>query len=147
MRQIIQWFLLLILGCLVAMVACESENDPEEEVNTIPDEAQVTCPGRNALGDLTAAPLINIRDLQPSDTQVHGRVSNVNAQTAHVVLYAKTDQWYVQPFTATPFTDICSDGSWKNSTHPWTRLVALLVDNTYVPNSTVSARFSELSFM
>jgi hypothetical protein len=53
-----------------------------------------------------------------------------------VVLYAKTDQWYVQPFTDAPFTKIADDGTWANGTHPWSRIVALLVDESYRPTNT-----------
>jgi hypothetical protein len=54
---------------------------------------------------------------------------------ARVVLWAKTDQWYVQPFIATPYTHVCADGWWTNTTHPWTRMIALVVDRSYVPGS------------
>ena len=87
-------------------------------------------------GDPSTAPTIEILGLQPGDQLVRGHVSNVDVNTARVVLYAKTDQWYVQPLTTTPFTEIQSDGSWENSTHPWNRMVALLVDETYVPDNT-----------
>jgi hypothetical protein len=53
-----------------------------------------------------------------------------------VVLWAKTDIWYVQPLVAQPFTVICGDGSWRNWTHPFSRLAAVLVDTAYEPGAT-----------
>jgi hypothetical protein len=63
---------------------------------------------------------------------VFGRTSGLA-----IVLWAKTDQWYVQPYTATPFTSIDGNGGWSSYTHPWNRIVALLVDSTtYIPGAT-----------
>ncbi|MEE8289111.1 MAG: hypothetical protein V3R25_06835, partial [Nitrosomonadaceae bacterium] len=86
--------------------------------------------------DLNLAPEIQILGLQPGDRTVRGNANNINAEVTWVVLWAKTDIWYVQPLNAQPYTEICEDGSWENWTHPWNRIVALLVDSTYVPGST-----------
>jgi len=53
---------------------------------------------------------------------------NVDASRAAVVGWAYTNAYYVQPFTDSPFTAICSDASWSMYTHPWTSFVVLLVD-------------------
>ena len=51
-----------------------------------------------------------------------------------IVLYAQSaGVWWVQPFTAKPFTEIQSSSSWRNSTHLGTHYAALLVDSSYVP--------------
>src|SRR5438477_8244536 len=50
-----------------------------------------------------------------------------------VVLFARSGDWYIQPFTEVPFTDIRADQSWSNITHLGTDYAALLVDADYVP--------------
>jgi hypothetical protein len=57
-----------------------------------------------------------------------GYTCNVDTTKTKVVIYALTNQWYVQPFVSSPFTDIQSDGTWASTTHGWNALVALLVD-------------------
>jgi hypothetical protein len=79
--------------------------------------------------------LINIVNLQPGDNTVHGRANILDTALYRVVLWAKTDRWYVQPSIANPYTFVQSDGTWSNSTYPWDRMVALLVDLTYDPGS------------
>ncbi|MGH9846572.1 MAG: sensor histidine kinase, partial [Blastocatellia bacterium] len=53
----------------------------------------------------------------------------------HVVLYARSGAWYVQPFTDQPFTKIQPDSTWKNSTHLGTEYAALLVEPGYHPEA------------
>lgn len=68
---------------------------------------------------------------------ISGRTCNADTSKDKVVLFALTNQWYVQPFTYAPFTDIASDGTWMSPTHPWSFIVALLVDPTsYTPADT-----------
>jgi hypothetical protein len=70
-------------------------------------------------------------------TQLSGHAYNVDPNTTKVVVYALTDQWYVQPTTAAPFTNIAADGSWTASTNPWSSLVVLLVNPAdYTPAAT-----------
>jgi hypothetical protein len=55
-----------------------------------------------------------------------------------VVIFAHGDVWYVQPFTASPFTSIDSGGKWRTDTHLGTEYAALLVTSAYrPPNSTI----------
>jgi signal transduction histidine kinase len=56
-----------------------------------------------------------------------------------VVLFARSGDWWVQPFADQPFTTIRTDSTWTNSTHPGTDYAALLVDPGYVPPSTAHA--------
>jgi hypothetical protein len=56
-----------------------------------------------------------------------------------IVLYAKNDIWWVQPFSNRPFTAIQSDSTWKSSTHLGTDYAALLVDPGYHPQSKTAA--------
>jgi hypothetical protein len=68
---------------------------------------------------------------------LYGIACNVDTTKYKVVVSALTNQFYVQPFVATPFTNIASDGSWNSFTHAWSVLVALLVDpSVYTPAAT-----------
>ena len=90
------------------------------------------------VGDPTAKPVIAIVGLECGARTVRGYANDIDTRNVAVVLWALTNQWYVQPVVAPPpFTPICSDGSWQNGTNPWIRMVALLVDRrTYVPGAT-----------
>jgi hypothetical protein len=71
-------------------------------------------------------------------TQLSGRAVNVDSAKIKVVIYVLTNQWYVQPFVSTPFTDISANGSWTSFTHPWSRIVVLLIDPVnYSPAATL----------
>lgn len=83
------------------------------------------------IGDPTKTPTIEITNT--GTYNISGKINNVTMSNVKVVLWAKTNQWYIQPFIASPFTKINNDGSWASYTHPWTRIVALLVNNSYVP--------------
>lgn len=63
---------------------------------------------------------------------IEGRVRGAQPGQ-RVVLFAKGDVWWVQPFSAKPFTTINPDATWKNSTHSGTEYTALLVKPGYVP--------------
>jgi hypothetical protein len=69
---------------------------------------------------------------------IAGRVTGARAGQ-HVVLFAKSGVWWVQPFVNKAFTDIAADGTWKNSTHLGLEYAALLVDATYQPPATLES--------
>jgi hypothetical protein len=70
-------------------------------------------------------------------TQLTGHVSNADTSSAKIVIYALTNEWYVQPSVDAPFTTIAADGSWTSSTNSWSNLVVLLVSTaTYLPAAT-----------
>ena len=97
---------------------------------------EVTCPGA-VVGDLTSTPTIEITAASNTgERRIEGVAGNIDAREMHVVLWAKTDWWYAQPPVEVPITEVCSDGSWSNWSHAWGRMVALLVDDTYVPGAT-----------
>ena len=54
-----------------------------------------------------------------------------------VVLFAKSNVWYAQPFRNEPKTTIRRDGTWLSSTHVGTAYAALLVRDTYTPPPTL----------
>lgn len=109
----------------------------DQKDTTVYIELTPECPGRN-IGDINQYPGIAITYLsnQPGNRIVKGVAENIDAREIKVVLWAKTDKWYVQPLISDPYTVICGDGSWENWTHPWTQMVALLVDSSYNPGAT-----------
>jgi hypothetical protein len=67
---------------------------------------------------------------------IEGRASATRAGQ-QIVLYAKSQGlWWVQPFTARPFTNIQADSRWKSSTHLGTDYAAVLVEAGYTPSDT-----------
>lgn len=79
--------------------------------------------------------LISIVALEYGADTVRGSAHILDTTRHKVVLWAKTDRWYVQPYTISPYTVIQGDGSWSSFTNSWDRIVALLVDSSYVPDS------------
>ena len=68
---------------------------------------------------------------------VEGRVFNARPGQ-QIVLYARSGNWYVQPFTDQPFTKIEANSSWRNTTHLGTEYAALLVEPNYMPPPEIS---------
>lgn len=68
---------------------------------------------------------------------IEGRVFNARADQ-QIVLYTRSGNWYVQPFTDQPFTKIEADSSWRSSTHLGTEYAALLVEPGYNPPAETS---------
>lgn len=104
------------------------------QMTTVNQTLTLMCTGQ-IIGDLNHPPEIDFVDLDPGDRTIYGVANNVDASQIRVVLWALTNIWYVQPLIAAPYTTICDNGSWSNWTHPWQTMVAVLVDQTYVPGS------------
>ncbi len=68
---------------------------------------------------------------------IAGRVSGARPEQ-QIVLYARSGNWYVQPFTDQPFTTIEANSTWRNTTHLGTEYAALLVEPGYQPPSETS---------
>ncbi len=62
---------------------------------------------------------------------ISGRVTGAQSGQ-RVVLYAKSDVWWVQPFSNKPFTTIEPDSTFTTTTHLGTDYAALLVDPGFV---------------
>lgn len=62
---------------------------------------------------------------------IEGRVNGARPGQ-QIVLYARSGQWFVQPYVDRPFTNI-EGTTWKNSIHLGTEYAALLVDPGYRP--------------
>ena len=110
---------------------------------TVPPASQTTTGGSAASG----RPAIRISHVPAYDPvggptaleRIAGEVSGVESKSFRVVLYAFTDNWYIQPFIMAPFTDIEPDGSWSTQSHLGSKYAALLVKPGYRPqNITVS---------
>ncbi len=93
------------------------------------------CRGR----DGGARPAIEFTKVPPADRGgpdtldvLEGRVKGAQ-RGQRLVLFAKSEVWWVQPAARQPFTEIQPDSSWKSSTHLGTEYAALLVDPAYRP--------------
>jgi hypothetical protein len=72
--------------------------------------------------------------------QIAGTTTGADPATQRVVLFAGTDVWYVQPYTAAPLTSLGRDGNWTSPSHLGQRYAALLVTSpTYKPPMTTFA--------
>jgi hypothetical protein len=66
---------------------------------------------------------------------IQGRV--VGARPGqHIVLFARSGAWWVQPLADEPLTKIKPDSTWSSSTHLGTEYAALLVSPEYKPPTT-----------
>jgi signal transduction histidine kinase len=86
-----------------------------------------------------AGPTIEVSRVPPADEGGTERMDAIEGRAAgarpgqRIVLYARSGDWYVQPFTSAPFTEIQADSTWSSSTHLGTEYAALLVDAAYRP--------------
>jgi hypothetical protein len=67
---------------------------------------------------------------------IAGTVSGVKVKDCKVVIFARTNTWYVQPYIDSPDTTINDDGTWHNDTHLGSQYAALLVKASYKPPTT-----------
>jgi hypothetical protein len=82
-----------------------------------------------------AKPTLRITVIPPFDAKggpdtsatIQGEVSGVKFSDYRVVIYTRTNQWYVQPEVGGEFTTINNQGGWQNVIHTGTRYAALLV--------------------
>jgi hypothetical protein len=68
---------------------------------------------------------------------IEGRV-HLKKPGQQIVLFARSGVWWIQPTADHPFTEVRSDSTWKNSTHPGSAYAAVLVDSGYRPSPTVN---------
>ena len=103
---------------------------------TIAHSQVIFCPGDSVLGILSRPPEMSFDSRIRVDTPyVYGRANNLHPRRTRIVHWALTNIWYVQPFSNTPYTYVCSDCTWSSFTHSWRRMTAVLVDSTYIPGS------------
>jgi hypothetical protein len=86
---------------------------------------------------ILVGPTVTLNTPAPGASVLSGKAYNVDPSTTKVVIYVLTNQWYVQPYVAAPFTNIAADGSWSSFTNPWQSIVVLLVNPAnYTPAAT-----------
>lgn len=86
-----------------------------------------------------AGPSIEFTQVPPMDEGGTPKMAVIEGRAVgarpgqRIVLYARSGDWYVQPFIEAPFTTIQQGSTWKNSTHLGTEYAALLVEGDYRP--------------
>lgn len=111
---------LLIVGCLLVLDACRS-----------PVQASL--------------PSLEFTRVPPADTSrtdkldiIQGRVTGARPGQ-HIILYARTGTWWIQPLINAPLTEIQPSSSWVNSTHLGSEYAALLVEPGYHPKAMMTS--------
>jgi hypothetical protein len=62
---------------------------------------------------------------------IAGSVAGVDYSRHKVLLYVRTNQWYVQPYADSPYTHIDGKGKWTSDTHMGAEYAALLVTDSH----------------
>jgi signal transduction histidine kinase len=84
-------------------------------------------------------PVIVFDHVPPAEPGGASRLVDVDGRVVapgsgrRLVLYARSGDWYVQPFADAPFTEIRPNASWSSRTHLGTEYAALLVEPGYRP--------------
>lgn len=75
----------------------------------------------------------------PEGTEIiSGKVAGESSNHVRVVVYAFAGgNWWVQPTTAEPLTDVNEAGEWTTETHLGTSYAALLVKPSYRPENVI----------
>src|SRR5215831_14958663 len=113
---LLQRMILLFLG--VGLTSCESrraESGSSIEFTKIPPAAQ----GGRERVDTIGGRVINARPGQ------------------HIVIYARSGPWWVQPWPDRPLIPIHTDSAWSTETHLGYEYAAMLVDADYHPSPTL----------
>ena len=100
------------------LTGCQGRQAPEA-----PSVTFVTVPAAGPGGSDALAP-------------VSGRAAGAGPSD-RVVLFSRSGVWWVQPWTAQPFTPIGPDGAWSSTIHLGTEYAALLVTPDYRPPATL----------
>jgi hypothetical protein len=66
---------------------------------------------------------------------IAGTASGVKVTECKIVVFARTNVWYVQPYIDSSDTSINEDGTWRTDTHLGNQYAALLVKTSYKPPS------------
>lgn len=90
---------------------------------------------------ITKVPQFDVGAGSSAMEKIAGEVRGVNPDEFRVVVYAYTDQWYVQPNEVIhqELGGIGIDGAWDMETHRGYRYVALLVKTSYTPKAFLGA--------
>jgi hypothetical protein len=101
-----------------------------------PTSPQTVLPNPNAMPqiELVSLPPFSATGGSATEGDISGTVSGIDPSSCRVVIYSKTDMWWVQPL-AESVIPIASDGTWKANTHLGEHYAALLVTAAYKPQS------------
>jgi hypothetical protein len=69
---------------------------------------------------------------QLAEKNIEGSVSNA-PKGSRIVIYALGDQWYLQPWTYTPFHAYSSSGKWSSETHGGYEFAIFLAKTSFKP--------------
>src|SRR4051812_37754855 len=84
-------------------------------------------------------PVIEFTEVPVAGAGGPGRMTSISGKTFGagagdmIVLYAKSQRWWVQPFADKPLTPVGSDGTWTTKIHLGTEYAALLVHPGFHP--------------
>lgn len=70
---------------------------------------------------------------------IAGKAGGFNPNECKVVIFTRTNTWYVQPYANAPYTSIDSRGEWQTQTHLGDEYAALLVKPSYRPPATTDS--------
>jgi hypothetical protein len=74
---------------------------------------------------------IQVVDDDPYDT-VYGTVSGVDTDSVQVVVFVRTNRWYVQPFAdSSAYLPVGSDGSFQTWVRNWDQIAAFVIKKGY----------------
>jgi hypothetical protein len=113
-----------------------AEAAPVAQPPAAPDQGAVPAPSARAT--LPAIRIANQPRLDPSGgpdtrTEVWGTVSGASETSGYfVVIYCKTDRWYVQPLVGSRVA-VGRDGRWSTWSHTGSQYAALLVRGDFDP--------------
>jgi hypothetical protein len=117
--------LLLAAAVLAASLVLTASGCRGQRAASPPAVTFVTIPAAGPGGSDALAPIA-------------GRVTGA-APGDRIVLFARSGVWWVQPWTAQPFTSIGADGAWSSTIHLGAEYAALLVTPEYRPPATLEA--------
>lgn len=112
--------MLLMLGCSLLFCGCRTPSQaagPVIEFTRVPPAEW----GRTDKLDIIQGRVIGARPGQ------------------QIVLYARTETWWLQPLYNAPFTKVQPNASWINSTHLGSEYAAVLVEPGYRPEAMLQA--------
>jgi len=122
----------IVVGAVSAwLLAC-----PAARTTPRPPNPQTQSPNPNAKPQIELVSLPPFSSTGGSETegQITGTVSGTDPSSCNVVVYAKTNMWWVQPVTESVIP-IDPDGKWRASIHLGQQYAALLVNAGYRPLS------------
>ena len=142
-------FVLLSIACqnsssnTTSPAGRNTQAEPASSASRLPATTSVPDASAGPTQDThTTEPSIQITEIPskgagPDEVQtIAGKVSGVKGIDCKVVIFARTNTWYVQPYIDSSDTPIRDDGTWRTDTHLGNRYAALLVKSSYKPPTT-----------